>query len=174
MEMKQKIDEFIKSKRRKVNLLNRKEFCDTESEENQDGCARTCSIVKKLENNKSHIKVERVYNEIGPQNIHSDREKEMYNQESEKNTLLERIENMENQLLLFNDKRRSCHIYERIQDLESRIVKLEETNPEYRVLLKEECSTCLNNRKKNFLDKQELLKEIDERINSLKDKISSD
>lgn len=32
--MRQKIDEFIKSKRRKVNVLNRKEFCHIEGEEN--------------------------------------------------------------------------------------------------------------------------------------------
>lgn len=118
--------------------------------------------------------MERVYNEIGPQNTRLNHKKEMQNHELEKNTLLERIDNMESQLLIFSDKRSSYQIYERIQDLENRIVKLEEINPDYRVLLKEECSHCLYNRKRNFRDKQELLKEIDERINTLKEKISTD
>ncbi|KAK3092576.1 hypothetical protein FSP39_004566 [Pinctada imbricata] len=77
-EIDRRISAFIDQKQSEVDEINKQEFCSTSLMEQDThvltavdcSCARVDSVFVKRMDGKSHIKVSRVVNYLGPQNIH--------------------------------------------------------------------------------------------------------
>lgn len=107
-------------------------------------CARVAGVVYKIRDSKGHLKVQRVTNVIGPQNIDYKHEldklmdkssmspmklkKEILFNESNKCGIDERMENVEDMLGL---KPVSKSVYRRLKDIEDKLLYLESISPEY-------------------------------------------
>lgn len=106
-------------------------------------CARVSSVVYKTRDSKGHLKVQRVKNVIGPQNIDYKHELDKLMDKSAtspiklkkdlvcdeyKSGIEERMENIEDVLSL---KPVSKSIYRRLKDIEDKLLYLEGISPEY-------------------------------------------
>ncbi|CAL4110828.1 unnamed protein product [Meganyctiphanes norvegica] len=66
-ELDRRITAFQKRKREELDVLNVQEFCTSSTSTSRNSCARTCAVVLRNKDSKSHLKLTRVVNEWGPQ-----------------------------------------------------------------------------------------------------------
>ncbi|XP_078352178.1 MAP3K12-binding inhibitory protein 1-like [Oculina patagonica] len=139
-EIDRRISAFIQRKRIEVDLLNKREFCnviDTENN-NEFRCARTDAVFVRRLGQKSHIKVTQV------ENTSTSSEAQALGPDISKQTTLpsrlearscpgieERLRNMEAHLGYGPGRPVPCDVYERLADLEEKILHLEGLSPEY-------------------------------------------
>lgn len=149
-EIRRRIACFINRKRDEINSNNIQDFI-TEASSIQDkdlSCARVNSTVYRIKDSKSHLKIHRVKNETGPQttNYKNALNKLMENVTSAKlksdpnvaikssslsSGLQERLENAESFLNLHTEQLSTKPIFQRLKDIENRILYLETLSPEY-------------------------------------------
>ncbi|XP_034941027.1 molybdopterin synthase catalytic subunit isoform X2 [Chelonus insularis] len=132
-ELKRRIDSFIFRKRQQVNSVNIQEFCchRNVNDENENSCARVDAILVRRKDSKSHVKVHRVCNLQGPQtnSISSTRETNQKALEINNPSLDERLSVAEKFLKINKPVPRD--IYQRIKNIEDRLLYLESISPEY-------------------------------------------
>ncbi|XP_047353560.1 MAP3K12-binding inhibitory protein 1-like [Vespa velutina] len=135
-ELKHRIESFIQRKRQQVNLVNVQEFCcyREQCNEKQNSCARVDAILIRRKDSKSHVKVHRVLNAWGPQTVdQSSLHKATNHTTNQSNNnyssvLDDRISTAEKMLGIIKPVSRD--IYERLKNIENRILFLEGVSPE--------------------------------------------
>lgn len=147
-EIYRRISSFVTRKRKEVDEWNVQEFCnhhpvgeDNPLWDNDDfvSCARVDAVFIPRTGSKSHVKVSKVNNVLGPQiqlqNTASMSTKTEVTAEEfsrfESDSIEERLRNMESHLKLKTDSSARNNIYARIKQLEDRILYLESCSPEY-------------------------------------------
>lgn len=164
-EMKRRINCFIERKREEIDLNNIQEFIErkptkierlTEAKEDKTDenmvdeesstCARVCSTVYRIKGSSTHLQIDRVKNEIGPQTTTNslnalNKLMESQTPEKHKSTVTntsttrcpdgveERLTNAEHFLNL--PKATNKSVFERLKSIENRILFLESISPEY-------------------------------------------
>jgi len=137
-ELNHRIESFIERKRQQINTVNIQEFCrhSEKSDKNEYSCARVDAILIRRKDSKSHVKVHRVLNVWGPQTIdQSILRKSVTNNTSSSASncfpiLDNRISATENMIGI--NKPVPKDIYERLKNIEDRILCLESISPEYK------------------------------------------
>lgn len=126
-EIDERIEKFMKRKRNEINRCNVKDFCmkdiDTECEYS---CARIDSVLIKRKDSKGHLQVNRVYNSYC---YRDQNDTEYLERHIPPNGIEERVKNLECQLSLTTPVPRD--IYERLKEVENRLMYLESVSPEY-------------------------------------------
>lgn len=149
-EIRRRIACFINRKRDEINSNNIQDFITEASSihDNDLSCARVNSTVYRIKDSKSHLKIHRVKNETGPQttNYKNALNKLMENVTSAKlksdpnfavkssslsSGLQERLENAESFLNLHTEQLSTKPIFQRLKEIENRILYLETLSPEY-------------------------------------------
>lgn len=141
-ELNRRIKSFIERKRQQVNATNVQEFCcySNESDDrHQNSCARVDAILLRRKDSKSHVKVHKVKNAWGPQTV--DRLvlcKTITNKTSSDTAtcyplLEDRISTTEHAIGI--NKPVPKDIYERLKNIEDRVLYLEGISPEYKEFL---------------------------------------
>ncbi|XP_070159163.1 molybdopterin synthase catalytic subunit-like isoform X1 [Polyergus mexicanus] len=157
-ELNRRIKSFIERKRQQVNTVNVQEFCcHSERNDNENSCARVDAILIRRKDSKSHMRVHRVLNTWGPQTIdQSLLHKAIMNNTNYNNTngfpvLDDRISTVE--CIIGINKPVPKDIYERLKNIEDRILYLESISPEYKKFWVREnitnlksISTCIQKR----------------------------
>ncbi|KYQ52292.1 Molybdopterin synthase catalytic subunit [Trachymyrmex zeteki] len=114
-ELNRRIESFIERKRQHVNTVNVQEFCRySENNGNENSCARVDAILIRRKDSRSHIKVHRVLNEWGPQTIDQSILRKPITNNTSFNVSIPK------------------DIYERLKNIEDRILYLESISPEYK------------------------------------------
>lgn len=175
-ELNHRISSFIERKRQQVNIVNVQEFCchRDQSDENEDSCARVDAILIRRKDSKSHVKVHRVLNAWGPQMVdqHTLRKATMsgtnQTNSSYSSVLDDRISTTERILGINRPVPRD--VYERLKNIEDRILYLEGISPEYKDFWKAEDINSLKgtfrpNRKRTYS-----MAELDSKLHELEDK----
>ncbi|KAG7200183.1 hypothetical protein KM043_000617 [Ampulex compressa] len=137
-ELTHRIESFIERKRQQVNMVNVQEFCchRVQSEETTDSCARVDAMLVRRKDSKSHVKVHRVMNTWGPQMmdqsvlLKTTMCKTNYVSNDYSSVLDDRISTTERILGTYKPVPRD--IYERLKNIEDRILYLEGISPEYK------------------------------------------
>ncbi|XP_064622850.1 MAP3K12-binding inhibitory protein 1-like [Lineus longissimus] len=146
-EIERRITAFIEKKQQEVDENNKRDFCsvfsiDTEPE---NSCARTDAVFMAGSEGKGHVKVSRVVNSWGPQtrmnydlslqdqppNLGTDQSSATLT-----NAIHDRLQNMEKHLgmKVRQDNMNNistAELFQRIKELEERILYLESLSPEY-------------------------------------------
>lgn len=153
-EIKRRINAFITRKRMEVDEINLHEFCNRPNtgeglDKSGISCARVDAVLVKRSGSKSHVKISRVVNSWGPQTqtqvVDYCSQPEMIQNISELNqipprrydstthpsSIEERLCNMETHLKLKSGQSVSKDVYERLRNLENRILFLEGMSPDY-------------------------------------------
>ncbi|KAK0088601.1 hypothetical protein PV325_011294 [Microctonus aethiopoides] len=146
-ELNRRIKSLIDRKRMQVNTVNVQEFCNHRdaNSESESSCARVNAILIHRNDSKSHVKVYRVFNPHGPQTMNFtslvDNSQTQSNQNSvgSDHPILDERLSMSEKFLSIN-KPVPRDIYERIKNIEDRILYLEGISPEYRNIYMEEDS----------------------------------
>ncbi|KAH8382801.1 hypothetical protein KR009_005315 [Drosophila setifemur] len=152
-ELTKRLECFVNRKRDEINLQNVMDFKHsafssiTESDKNSIdsySCARTQSFVIKQEQSRSHLKVRRVSNHCGPQqmelrpNYGLELNKLMGSRDEQDDPSIKlrksmhnsRLHTIESYMGLVSNSKES--IFSRIKNIENRILQLESISPEYR------------------------------------------
>ncbi|XP_011860371.1 PREDICTED: molybdopterin synthase catalytic subunit isoform X2 [Vollenhovia emeryi] len=136
-ELNHRIESFIERKRQQVNTVNVQEFCHSEkSGINENSCARVDAILIRRKDSKSHVKVHRVLNIWGPQTINQSILRKSVTNNTSSNTsscfpiLDDRISATEHMIGI--NKPVPKDIYERLKNIEDKILYLESVSPEYK------------------------------------------
>ncbi|XP_031569265.1 MAP3K12-binding inhibitory protein 1-like [Actinia tenebrosa] len=175
-EIDRRISAFMQQKQNEVNLVNIREFCNIveNNQENVGSCARTDAIFVPRYGQKSHIKVTRVGNtstsdEAQALSHVTDNTKLSGNPKvtCTESRVTERLHNIEHHLGFTPGKPVPLDVYERIRDLESRILHLESLSPEYFDKNKV-CQTSRSRASNSSSLESMSLSTIDERISALK------
>ncbi|XP_034177389.1 molybdenum cofactor synthesis 2B isoform X2 [Osmia lignaria lignaria] len=175
-ELNHRISSFIERKRQQVNIVNVQEFCchRDQSDENEDSCARVDAILIRRKDSKSHVKVHRVLNAWGPQMVdhHTLRKASMsgMNQTNSNysSVLDDRISTTER--ILGINRPVPKDIYERLKNIENRILYLEGISPEYKDFWKEEDINSLKGTFKPTRKRTYSMAELDCKLHELEDK----
>ncbi|GJQ78363.1 putative catalytic subunit of the molybdopterin synthase complex [Trypoxylus dichotomus] len=126
-EIDERIEKFMKRKRDEINRCNVKDFCMKDIDvEYENSCARIDSVLIKRKDSKGHLQVNRVYNSYCYRDQNDTEYLEKY---MPPNGIEERVKNLECQLSLHTPVPRN--MYDRLKDLESRLMYLESVSPEY-------------------------------------------
>ncbi|XP_011700213.1 PREDICTED: molybdopterin synthase catalytic subunit [Wasmannia auropunctata] len=137
-ELNRRIESFIERKRQQVNTMNIQEFC-CHSEKNyndENSCARVDAVLIRRKDSKSHVKVHRVLNMCGPQTIDQSILRKSVTNNTSFNVsdgfpiLDDRISASEHMIGI--NKPVPKDIYERLKNIEDRILYLESISPEYK------------------------------------------
>ncbi|XP_012272327.1 molybdopterin synthase catalytic subunit [Orussus abietinus] len=136
-ELNRRIQAFIARKREQVNVANVQEFCcrSDRNEEKEESCARVDAVLIRHKDSKSHVKVHRVLNSWGPQTVDplslykSTCETSQQSSDVYPPALDERLSHAEKNLGLNRPVPRS--VYERLKQIEDRLLYLESISPEY-------------------------------------------
>ncbi|XP_018046015.1 PREDICTED: molybdopterin synthase catalytic subunit [Atta colombica] len=136
-ELNRRIESFIERKRQHVNTVNVQEFCRySENNGNENSCARVDAILIRRKDSRSHIKVHRVLNEWGPQTIDQSIlckpiTNNMSFDVSDSFPILDERISVTERMIGIN-KPVPKDIYERLKNIEDRILYLESISPEYK------------------------------------------
>ncbi|KAI4469114.1 molybdopterin synthase related [Holotrichia oblita] len=134
-EIEERIDRFMKRKRDEINRCNVKDFCMRDIDvECEDSCARIDSVLIKRKDSKGHLQgkelycvlVNRMYNAYC---YRDQNDMEYLAKYIPPNGIEERVKTLEHQLSLTTPVPRN--IYERLKELEDRLLHLESISPEY-------------------------------------------
>lgn len=175
-ELNHRISSFIERKRQQVNIVNVQEFCchREQSEENEDSCARVDAILIRRKDSKSHVKVHRVLNAWGPQTVdqYTLRKATMSGaiqaNSNYSSVLDERISTTER--ILEINRPVPKDVYERLKNIEDRILYLEGISPEYKDLWKVEDMNNLKGTFKPVRKRTYSMAELDSKLHELQDK----
>ncbi|XP_050461333.1 molybdopterin synthase catalytic subunit [Cataglyphis hispanica] len=174
-ELNRRIKSFIERKRQQVNAVNVQEFCcHSERTDNQYSCARVDAILIRRKDSKSHVRVHRVLNTWGPQTIdQSILHKAVMNNTSYNNTngfsvLDDRISAAECTIGI--NKPVPKNIYERLKNIEDRILYLESISPEYKKFWVTENITNLKNISTCIQKRTYSMAELDFKLYEVEDK----
>ncbi|XP_012150116.2 molybdenum cofactor synthesis 2B isoform X2 [Megachile rotundata] len=175
-ELNHRISSFIERKRQQVNIVNVQEFCchRDQSDENEDSCARVDAILIRRKDSKSHVKVHRVLNAWGPQMVdqHTLRKATMSgtNQTNSNysSVLDDRISTTER--ILGINRPVPKDVYERLKNIEDRILYLEGISPEYKDFWKAEDINSLKGTFKPVRKRTYSMAELDSKLHELEDK----
>ncbi|XP_043793174.1 molybdopterin synthase catalytic subunit isoform X2 [Apis laboriosa] len=174
-ELNHRISAFIERKRQQVNIVNVQEFCchRDQNDENEDSCARVDAILIRRKDSKSHVKVHRVLNTWGPQTVdqHVLHKVTMSgaNQINNYSSVLdERISTTEK--ILGINRPVPKDVYERLKNIEDRILYLEGISPEYKNLWKAEDMNNLKGTFKPIRKRTYSMAELDSKLHELEDK----
>ncbi|KAH0953125.1 hypothetical protein HN011_004696 [Eciton burchellii] len=173
-ELNRRIQAFIERKRQQVNALNIQEFC-CHSERSDDGnsCARVDAILIRRKDSKSHVKVHRVLNTWGPQTIDQSSLRRGLVNNANLNSindhpiLNERISASEHRMGI--NKPVPKDIYERLKNIEDRILHLESISPEYKQFWIADDSN-LKSLSKSSQKRTYSMRELDSKLYELEDK----
>lgn len=192
--IEEKISRFINFKQMQNDSSNIQEFCGGmkrswhENVEDSDGCARTQAVYHPRKG-ASRVIVKRVVNQSGPQvaNNHHDAVSQhtlhTVTAGSASQTaefplpagISERLSSMETHLRLYAGRPIPGDVYERIQNLEGRILQLESLSPEYFNMMpthshdREKRPRTVNIKSESFAPYKNLTAtEVDSKINVLK------
>ncbi|XP_022089151.1 MAP3K12-binding inhibitory protein 1-like [Acanthaster planci] len=188
-EIERRIRAFMEKKQMEVDDINRREFYTVPivSRHNQhhvNSCARTDAVFRPRAGCKSHVKVSRVVNVHGPQTRPTmvsyrpmsgrspvSKARRCLSRLSSQQGIEERLHNMESHLKIRTGEVPRSDVYQRLKELESRILHLEGLSPEYfdaatQSLLKQQQSESLGS------DSSDLsIHEIDSRIKQLQESL---
>ncbi|XP_076657361.1 molybdenum cofactor synthesis 2B [Halictus rubicundus] len=175
-ELNHRIASFIERKRQQVNMVNVQEFCyhRDQDEEHEDSCARVDAILIRRKDSKSHVKVHRVLNTWGPQTVdQSFLRKAAISGTSQTSTscttvLNDRISTTER--ILGINRPVPKDVYERLKNIEDRILYLESTSPEYKDFWKAEDINSLKGTFKPVRKRTYSMAELDTKLHELEDK----
>ncbi|XP_043495730.1 molybdopterin synthase catalytic subunit [Polistes fuscatus] len=176
-ELKHRIESFIERKRQQVNLVNIQEFCCNREQynEKQNSCARVDAILIRRKDSKSHVKVHRVLNSWGPQTVDRSRlhnaNNYTTNQQDNNNcssVLNDRITTAEKMLGIIKPVPRD--VYERLKNIEDRILFLEGVSPEYKDFWIGENTENLTRDIKPFRKRTYSMAELDSKLFELENK----
>lgn len=138
-ELERRILAFMTRKRKEADELNLQEFCNLPRAEmaSEFSCARVDAVVVHRDGSKGHVKVSRVVNQWGPQTVPTALSTNQLTNNNEAvssglpDSFEERLNNMEIHLNLKAGKPVPRSIYERLRNLEDRILFLESLSPDY-------------------------------------------
>ncbi|KAK9299711.1 hypothetical protein QLX08_007342 [Tetragonisca angustula] len=175
-ELKHRILSFIERKRQQVNIVNVQEFCShrDQCDENENSCARVDAILIRRKDSKSHVKVHRVLNAWGPQTVD---QRTLYKTTTSETTqannnyssvLDERISTTEK--ILGINRPVPKDVYERLKNIENRILYLEGISPEYKEVWKTEEMNSLKGTFKPVRKRTYSMIELDSKLHELEDK----
>ncbi|XP_060826551.1 molybdopterin synthase catalytic subunit [Bombus pascuorum] len=175
-ELNHRISSFIERKRQQVNIVNVQEFCcqRDQNDENDNSCARVDAILIRRKDSKSHVKVHRVLNAWGPQTVdqHALHKATMSGPTQTNNNyssvLDERISTTEK--ILGINRPVPKDVYERLKNIEDRILYLEGISPEYKDLWKAEDMNNLKGTFKPVRKRTYSMAELDSKLHELEDK----
>ncbi|CAK9808851.1 Molybdopterin synthase catalytic subunit [Anthophora plagiata] len=174
-ELNNRISSFIERKRQQVNIVNVQEFCchRHQSDENEDSCARVDAILIRRKDSKSHVKVHRVLNAWGPQMVdqYTLRKASISGASTSNNcsyVLDDRISTSER--ILGINRPVPKDIYERLKNIEDRILYLEGISPEYKDFWKTEDINNLKGVFKPVRKRTYSTAELDSKLHELEDK----
>ncbi|XP_046819375.1 molybdopterin synthase catalytic subunit isoform X1 [Vespa crabro] len=175
-ELKHRIESFIQRKRQQVNLVNVQEFCcyREQCNEKQNSCARVDAILIRRKDSKSHVKVHRVLNAWGPQTVdQSSLHKATNHTTNQSNNnyssvLDDRISTAEKMLGIIKPVSRD--IYERLKNIENRILFLEGVSPEYKDFWVTEDIDNLTQNMKPVRKRTYSMAELDSKLHELENK----
>jgi len=120
-----RIDSFQRKKRGEINQHNIKEFIRSDRDL-ESSCARIDAIVAKRKDSKSHLQVEKVLNSYQNRDQKSS---DYLKKHIPKNGIVERLQILETQLSI--NKAVPLNVYQRLKQIEDRLLFLESTSPEY-------------------------------------------
>lgn len=176
-ELNRRIESFVQRKRQQVNMVNVQEFCchSEQNDDNENSCARVDAILIRRKDSKSHVKVHRVFNTWGPQTVdQSILRKAIMNNINPNNTvsrfpvLDDRISATERTLGI--NKPVPKDIYERLKNIEDRILYLEGISPEYKEFWITEDTDNLKSGLKSTWKRKYSMAELDSKLYELEDK----
>ncbi|XP_072766334.1 molybdopterin synthase catalytic subunit-like isoform X1 [Anoplolepis gracilipes] len=173
-ELNRRIKSFIERKRQQVNTVNVQEFCcHSERNDNENSCARVDAILIRRKDSKSHVRVHRVLNTWGPQTMdQSILHKAILNNTSHNTScfpvLDDRISTTER--IIGINKPVPKDIYERLKNIEDRILYLESISPEYKEFWATEDITNLKNISTCIRKRTYSTAELDFKLYELEDK----
>ncbi|XP_015591138.1 molybdopterin synthase catalytic subunit [Cephus cinctus] len=177
-ELNRRIESFIERKRQQVNIVNVQEFCchRDQTEEKEGSCARVDAILIRRKDSKSHMKVHRVLNPWGPQTVdpstlyktstlphHFPNMKKAYS-----SALEERLSTSEKLLGMNGPVPRD--VYERLKNIEDRLLHLESISPEYKDFWVTEESESLKSTYKPIRKRTFSTAELDTKLHELEDR----
>lgn len=175
-ELNHRISSFIERKRQQVNIVNVREFCchRDQNEESEDSCARVDAILIRRKDSKSHVKVHRVLNAWGPQTVDQRTlHKALVSGTDQTNSnyssvLDERFSTTEK--ILGINRPVPKDVYERLKNIEDRILYLEGISPEYKDLWKAEDLNNLKGTYKPVRKRTYSTAELDSKLHDLEDR----
>ncbi|XP_067214501.1 molybdopterin synthase catalytic subunit isoform X2 [Linepithema humile] len=135
-ELNRRIKSFIERKRQQVNAINVQEFCchSESNDDNESSCARVDAILIRRKDSKSHVKVHKVLNTWGPQTVDQLVLRKTITNNTSTATcyplLEDRISTTERTIGI--NKPVPKDIYERLKNIEDRVLYLESISPEYK------------------------------------------
>lgn len=118
-------------KRQQVNISNVHSFCLSKKGEDDSTCARVDAILLRRKDSKSHLKVHRVENLVGPQTQLFDPASASFETNAVSNCppgAEERLRNAEEYLGI---SKSSLDVFQRLKAIEDKILYLESISPEY-------------------------------------------
>ncbi|XP_053985453.1 molybdopterin synthase catalytic subunit [Hylaeus volcanicus] len=174
-ELYHRIESFIERKRQQVNIVNVQEFCchREKNDKTEDSCARVDAILIRRKDSKSHVKVHRVRNAWGPQTMdHLSLHKATMSGANQTNhcpsVLDDRISTAERILAINRPVPKD--VYERLKNIEDRILYLEGISPEYKEFWKAEDINSLKGTFKPVRKRTYSMAELDSKLQELEDK----
>lgn len=187
-EINRRIKAFMSRKRKEVDEWNIREFCShlpIEAEnplwEEMESCARVDAVFVPRFGSKSHMKVSKVENRWGPQTkldgmkrMKKEVDEEVNAPDVSLEAIQERLQNMESHLKLKSDPSLRCNVFERMKQLEDRILFLEGISPDYFHLT----ASKFSSQKKKSDEKEKIYQnwsvdDIQKRIQALKENLKS-
>ncbi|XP_076758911.1 MAP3K12-binding inhibitory protein 1-like [Xylocopa sonorina] len=174
-ELNNRISSFIERKRQQVNIVNIQEFCchRDQNDDNEDSCARVDAILIRRKDSKSHVKVHRVLNAWGPQTVDQHTlykasvSGTVQTNNNYSSVLDERLSTTER--ILGINRPVPKDVYERLKNIEDRILYLEGISPEYKDFWAEDTSS-LKGTFKPVRKRTYSMAELDSKLHELEDK----
>ncbi|XP_076165176.1 molybdenum cofactor synthesis 2B isoform X2 [Ptiloglossa arizonensis] len=175
-ELYHRIASFIERKRQQVNIVNVQEFCchREQNDKKEDSCARVDAILIRRKDSKSHVKVHRVLNAWGPQTVdqftlhRATMSGANQGNPSCSSVLDNRISTSERILAINRPVPKD--VYERLKNIEDRILYLEGVSPEYKDFWKAEDINNLKGTFKQVRKRTYSMAELDTKLQELEDK----
>ncbi|XP_043255131.1 molybdopterin synthase catalytic subunit [Colletes gigas] len=175
-ELHNRIASFIERKRQQANIVNVQEFCchREQSDKKEDSCARVDAILIRRKDSKSHVKVHRVLNAWGPQTVdqltlHKANMLGTNHTNNNYSSVLDDRISISERILAIN-KPVPKDVYERLKNIENRILYLEGISPEYKDFWKAEDISSLKGTFKPVRKRTYSMAELDTKLQELEDK----
>ncbi|XP_028839888.1 MAP3K12-binding inhibitory protein 1 [Denticeps clupeoides] len=168
-EIDRRICAFIERKQLEINENNVREFCNVIDCNQENSCARTDAVFTPYPGFKSHIKVTRVVNTYGPQTRQGTHvepgglQQGTAARDCGNPAIEERLNNIETHLRLPTAGPVPLSVYQRLKNLEDRILELEGLSPEYF-----QSMNFLHKRPKPSASQAYSLTELDVKISAVK------
>lgn len=127
-EINMRIEKFKSRKREEINNINIREFRSDSNIQDDETCARTHAVYFRRKDSKSHLRVTKVENKMGPQTMRVPDNSSTIN-DIINSGIDERLDDVEKFVGI--NKPVPKDIYKRIKNIEERMLYLEGISPEY-------------------------------------------